>query len=168
MEMKLNDFDTDLEYSLSESENEMFDRFYYRVFPALEKIEVVDDLERQLQGIDKVLHFRNGKAVLIDEKKRRTDYGDIIIEIWSNTEKKKAGWVFKPMTDYVVYAVMPSKKCYLLPSLLLKIWVKRNWNNLSDYKKVVAKNTGYTTTSYAVPTQKLLNDLRMLMTQQLC
>jgi len=168
METKFNDFDTDLEYSLSESENEMFDNFYYRVFPALDNVEVVTDLERQMQGIDKILHFKNGKAVLIDEKKRRKDYGDIILEVWSNTETKKAGWIFKPMTDYIVYAIMPTAKCYLLPSLLLKIWIKKNWANLNQYQKVVAKNIGYTTTSYAVPTQKLLSDLKQIMTQNLC
>jgi len=165
--MKLNDFKTDLEYSLEDNESDLFDNFYRRVFPSLVEIENVTDLDLQMKGIDKIIHFKENKKLYIDEKKRRKDYGDIILEIWSNTEKRKAGWIFKSHTDYIVYAIIPSRKCYLLPALLLKIWVKNNWLNLKNFPKILAKNKYYTTTSYAIPTDKLLNDLKDLMVQEI-
>src|SRR3990167_11227785 len=101
----MNDFQTDLEYSLESGEDILFDNFYKRIFGnSLERIELVTDLKLQYKGIDKILHFTSGKTITIDEKKRLKDYGDILIEIWSNTEKRTLGWVFKPYTDYIIYA----------------------------------------------------------------
>ena len=163
--MKLNDFKTDLEYSLESGEDILFDNFYRRIFGnSLVRIEKAEDLERQFQGIDKILHFDSGKKILVDEKKRRKDYGDILVEIYSNTEKKTPGWTFKPYTDYFVYAIMPAGKIYLLPALLLKLWVKENWSHIQNYfQKIEAKNPGYITTSYAVPTDILLSGLKQIM-----
>lgn len=166
-ETKLNDFKTDLEYSLESGEDKLFDNFYYRIFPTLKSIEKVVDKELQLKGIDKILIFESGKKVLIDEKKRRKDYGDIAIEIYSNTEKKTPGWVYKPLPDYFVYAIMPTKKVYLLPALLLKLWVEDNFESLDFFPKVEAKNPGYITTSYAVPPDILLEGLKGIMNKNL-
>lgn len=158
--MKLNDFKTDLEYSLEARELEMFDNFYMRIFGADLKIELVTDKILQFKGIDKILHLPSGKKLYIDEKKRRGVWNDILVEIWSNTEKKTPGWVFKPFPDYIVYAFLKTHKCYLLPALLLRLWVSKNWNNVKKFKEIKAQNLGYTTTSYAIPIPILLNGLR--------
>lgn len=155
--MRYNDFHTDLEYSLEERENEMFDAFYYRVFPGLKSIEFIVDLAEQRKGIDKILYMRSGKEVTIDEKKRREDYGDILLELWSIWEKRKRGWLYTCQCDYIVYAVMPSKKVYLLPSLLLKrAWVTNQGKWQGKYKEITARNKGYVTKSIAIPTKELL------------
>lgn len=167
-EMKLNDFNVDLEYSLEAGEDTMFDNFYWRIFGSvLQSIEKVTDKDLQLKGVDKILILKNGKKIMIDEKKRRKDYDDIAIEIWSDTAKNTPGWVFKPFTDYVVYAFMPSKRVYLLPSLLLKIYVHENWENLVNFFQPKAVNHGYITTSVAVPIDILLEGLKQIMTQNL-
>jgi len=155
--MRYNDFNTDLQYSLDERESEIFDRFYYRIFPGLKFIELVKDLETQKKGIDKILHFKNGKTVTIDEKKRRTDYGDILLELWSVWEQRKYGWLYTCQCDYIVYAVMPTQKVYLLPSLLLKrAWLTNSREWLKKYKKISADNKTYTTKSVAIPVNVLL------------
>src|SRR3990167_6318389 len=102
--MKLNDFKTDLEYSLEENDNKLFENFYRKIFgEQLIKIEEVNDKELQFKGVDKILHFKSGKKIMIDEKKRRKDWNDIAIEIYSNMEKKTLGWSFKPFPDYFLY-----------------------------------------------------------------
>ena len=161
----MNDFKTDLEYSLEASDLDMFDNFYKRIFgKSLLKVEIVTDRVLQFRGVDKILHFASGKTLMIDEKKRRKDYGDILLEIWSNTETKTRGWVYKPFTDYICYAIMPANKCYLLPSVLLKLWVKENFAQFDTFfRKVEAKNEGYVTTSYAIPTDILLEGLKQTM-----
>lgn len=165
--MKYSDFHADLEYSLEERENEMFDAFYYRVFPGLKLIEFAEDMETQRKGIDKILHFESGRQVTIDEKKRREDYGDILLELWGVWEKRKRGWLHTCQCDYIIYAVMPSRKVYLLPSILLKrAWLTNRllWKP-PKYREVVAHNPGYTTKNIAIPTQELLAAITNEMTQ---
>lgn len=162
----MHDFQTDLEYSLEERENDLFDRFYYRVFPGLDSIELVRDMKRQRLGIDKVLCFKSGKQVTIDEKKRRTDYGDILLELWSVWERRKRGWLYTCQCDYIVYAIMPSKTVYLLPSLLVKrAWWANRGEWLAVYPEIPAENPGYTTKSIAIPTDILIRAIKSEMEQ---
>lgn len=55
------------EYERSQFEDK--NKFYKEVFKAIE-IEQVKDKERQLKGIDVVLHCRSGPKINIDEKER--------------------------------------------------------------------------------------------------
>lgn len=166
--MKFNDFTLDLEYSLEERENDLFDSFYYRVFPGLESIRFADDIETQKKGIDKILHFKSGYTVTVDEKKRRKDYGDILLELWSVWERRKRGWLYTCKCDYIVYAIMPSRKVYLLPTLLLKkAWLKNQIKWGKEYKEITAYNEGYVTKNIAIPTEVLLEELSCEMKQTL-
>lgn len=165
----MNDFQTDLEYSLEERENEIFDRFYFRVFPNLKTVELVSEIRLQLDGIDKRLIFNNGKAVLVDEKKRRKDYGDILLEEYSDFERKKIGWLGRhKKTDYIVYAVMPSQKVYLLPFLLLqKAWIRNYKYWTSIYERKFAENEGYRTSNIPIPVNVLLDAILKEMKETL-
>lgn len=162
----MNNFKVDLEYSLEERENEIFDNFYYRVFPGIKNIHFAEDMKTQRKGIDKVIIFKSGNFFTIDEKKRRKDYGDILLELWSVNDKKR-GWLYTTQCDYIVYAIMPTKKIYLLPTILLKMAWKENqkeWEN--KYKKLKAQNENYITTSIAIPTQILLQAISKQIQQQ--
>ena len=164
--MKVNEFQTDLKYSLDERENEVFDRFYHRVFPGIKTIELVVDMAMQRKGIDKILHFKSGKSVTIDEKKRRKYYGDILLELWSVWEQNKRGWLYTCQCDYIVYAVMPAKTVYLLPVLLLKkTWLVNQQSWAEIYPIHDAKNVGYVTKSIAIPTDVLLGAISAEMRQ---
>ena len=166
--MKYSDFQTDLEYSLITRESEMFDLFYQRVFPNVVRIELIEDEKLQRRGIDKVLHLANGQRIAIDEKKRRTNYSDILLELWSVYEKGKKGWLFTSYCHYVVYAIMPTQKVYLLPTILLRLAWEHNlveWEQ--KYKKIEALNIGYKTVSIAIPPNILLPAISREMNQRL-
>jgi hypothetical protein len=164
--IKVNDFKNDLEYSLDSTEDKLFNEFYFKAFPNLREIEVCNDMERQRKGIDKILHFNNGNWFSIDEKKRRSDYGDILLEIWS-VDKKKRGWLFTCQCDYIVYAIMPSLKVYLLPTILLKkAWVT-NSEKWIQYTPKIAENKGYVTESRAIKVDELLSAIANEMSNYL-
>jgi hypothetical protein len=153
----VNDFKRDLEWSFDERENEMFDRFYFRAFPDLERIEVATAMKDQRAGIDKILHTNSGNSIRIDEKKRRKDYGDILLEAYSvipkNGGPKTVGWLGRHKhTDYIVYAIMPSRKVYLFPFLLLqKAWLCNYAEWKQSFGIKYADNGTYLTSNIAVP-----------------
>jgi len=165
--MNYKDFNIDLEYSLEEQDNEIFDNFYHRVFPKLQNIVFVKSKELQLKGYDKILTFENGKEIFIDEKKRRNDWKDILLEIWSNYEAKKKGWFITSEADYIVYAFMQSKKVYLLPLLIMRVWAKKHWNYFCMFSTISSKNKYYTTISKAIPTEILLEGIKQELMQTL-
>lgn len=161
MQHTYNEFKKDLEYSLDLSTDKAFNNFYYEQFPQLKLIEFAEDLETQKKGVDKILHFENGGTVTIDEKKRRKDYGDILLELFSNYQQKKKGWLFTCSCDYIVYYIEPTKKAYLLPAQLLKMAWKHNgaeW--LKKYKVFEAKNPTYSSKNISIPTEELINALK--------
>ena len=146
----------------------MFDLFYQRVFPNLVRIELVENERLQRLGIDKLLHLENGQRIAIDEKKRRTDYSDILLELWSVYEQGKKGWLFTSYCHYVVYAIMPTQKVYLLPVALLRLAWEHNsivWKRV--YKPIEALNVGYKTISIAIPPSILLSAISKEMSQKL-
>lgn len=165
----IHDFHTDLEYSLESGENAIFNRFYFRIFPHLLRVEKIMDENLQKQGIDKILHFEGGKTLSIDEKKRRKDYGDILLEEYSDFDRKKVGWLgASKHTDYIVYAIMPTEKVYLFPFLLLqRVWIRhyRNWKE--KYERKFAYNDGYRTSNLAIPTGVILAALSEEMKHRL-
>lgn len=161
----INDFKTDLEYS---EDDKVFDDFYKKMFPNLKSIDFCEDLDTQFKGIDKIITFKNGGIVTIDEKKRRVDYGDILLELYSNYQTKRRGWLFTAQCDYIAYAIMPSKTVYLLPSLLLKTaWIKNKEEWLKKHKIINANNETYTTRCIAIPTDELLLAVNQQMQQSL-
>jgi len=152
----MNCFHTDLEWSLDERDNDMFDSLYRKVFPRVKDIHFADDIKTQKKGIDKIITFENGNFVTIDEKKRRKDYGDILLEIWS-VDYDVPGWLYTSHCDYIAYAIMPTLKVYLLPTLLLQAAWKTNCKQwLSEHGTIKAKNKDYITTSIGIPVQVLL------------
>lgn len=164
------DFNIDLEYSLEERDNEVFDDFYKRIFPGISKIEFCTDLKTQKLGIDKIIHFESGNKFTIDEKKRREKYYDIALEykhVYDNGNVAK-GWVYKATCDYIVYAIMPLNKVYLLPTMLLKrAWHKyyKEWCN--KYIRKYSPNPGYKSWNVFIPTEILLNAISQEMKQEL-
>lgn len=167
MATKLNDFATDLEYSLDEDDNELLDRFYYRIFPGLASIEFVKNLRDQKRGVDKILYFQNGGTVTIDEKKRRKDYGDIALEIYHKGKDRRLGWFFTAQCDYIVYIVMPTRKIYLLPLLSLRMAWRKNREKWLKYKRIISHNKNYDTFSIPVPPQELLDAIGSEISQEL-
>ena len=163
----MNDFEIDLQYSIEERDNQDLNNFYKRIFPDLTKIEFAYDLELQKKGIDKILHFKNGKTVLIDEKKRRKDYGDILLEEYSNYEEKIWGWLNREKhTDYLIYYIVPTSKIYIFPFLILQLTWLRNYKKwLENYGRKFAINKNYKTSNIPIPTEILLKEISTTINQ---
>ena len=168
-ETKQNEFYASLEQSLADSKAEFIDRAYYKAFPHLTGIKVVEDKVLQKKGIDKIL-FIGEKQVFVDEKIRKTekDYPDILLEEYSNEARKTIGWMGRDKyTDYISYIKFYQKKMYLLPFLLLQLAWRQNyfdWKN--RFGVCLAKNYDcntkkylYTTTNIPVPIPVLYKSL---------
>ena len=165
--IKCNDFHADLRYSLENRDDETLNAFYKKAFPLSTRVEFCEDLALQKKGIDKIVHFENGNTVTVDEKKRRKDYGDILLELRSNKERNTPGWLFYSQCDYIVYAVLPAGVVYLLPVLLLQMAWKSNggtWQKQFPVK--LADNQLYHTENIAIPTGVLLNAISLEMKKQ--
>src|SRR5208283_547587 len=78
---------------------------YRKAFPTLLTAEPIrDDGWAQRAGIDRVLTLACGRTIWIDEKVREKDYGDILLERWSNYERLVDGWIVKPVAcHYLAY-----------------------------------------------------------------
>lgn len=151
---------------------------YRKAFPTfLAMTSVRADGWHQRAGIDRVITLANSKQILIDEKVRDNDYGDIILERWSDRERLKPGWVQRAdlACDFIAYAIAPTEMCYLLPFHLLRSawrqfgpqWCKwaeaNNGKGSYGFRVVCARNNGYTTESIAVPTDTLFSCIERAM-----
>lgn len=154
----IHDFHKDLAASQALADEPWWEQMYRKAFPSLLLMSpVLPDGWAQRAGIDRVLTLDSGKILCIDEKVRYQDYGDILLEVWSNEEKGMLGWMEKELaTDYIAYVVKPSRKCYMLPYRLLRdTWqrYRNEWWQSCEIKR--AKNKNYTTVSVAVPVETL-------------
>ena len=125
----------------------------------------------QRGGIDRTILLEDGTVITVDEKVRREDYPDILIEHWSDDKKLIPGWGHrdKHLTcDYIAYALIPRQTCYLLPYQVLRrviklhgeTWWEKSKREESGYRLVPARNGTYRTLSYVVPSQVLLDAIR--------
>lgn len=171
--MTIHDFHECLKWSHQQEDQPFWGEVYRKAFgdELIAFHSVREDGDAQRAGIDRVLVLSSTKTLKIDEKVRSRHYPDVLLEIWSDYQKKKPGWAHserKLLCDYIAYAIVPTQTCYLLPYPLLRQAVKRNardWNVLANTKQAGfswrdAKNHTYTTRSIAVPTDVLLDTLR--------
>jgi hypothetical protein len=148
------DFRESKQRSHSASDLPIWEEVYRGAFP--EMVSMIDhrqDGEHQRAGIDRSIILANSKQLLVDEKVRFKDYGDILIEYISNDRTGAPGWAEKDLRcDYIAYAILPSGKCYLLPVIQLQIaWRKNKPGWLSRYGQRSATNCTYNTINCPVP-----------------
>lgn len=160
-------FQTQLEYSAELSDESSWISFYKRLWPdMIAAIRIDKNSQFQKWGIDREVLLQNGKRFSIDEKKRKMDYGDLLLEEWSVCDfdyenkkvvrGKKPGWALDPekRCDFVAYAIQSSGKCFLLPFELTRQTCIHNfqkWKKNPNWYPKPAKNEGYTTVNVAVP-----------------
>jgi len=150
----IHDFHEDLVVSEAIALEPWWEEVYRRAFPYFKSMELVPSgTPEQLDGIDRIIRLEGGGVIYVDEKVRHVDYDDILLELWSSEERKTFGWAGKSLRcDYIAYAFLPSKRCYLFPFPQLQRALWKHWDEWNrDCKKVKAPNPGYTTTSLAVP-----------------
>lgn len=155
----VHDFTESLRLSEQQADAPWLEVVYRKAFPDFACMHSVrQDGWAQRGGIDRVITLESGKTITVDEKVRAKNYPDILLEYWSNAERKVRGWVAKPLAcDFIAYAFVPSQTCYLLPALALRrAWREhvRHW--VETCRKVEAHNQTYTTVSVAVPIDDVL------------
>lgn len=159
-------FAESLAFSHEQSDLPMWEEVYRKAFPTFAGMVCVrNDGWAQRGGIDRVVTLASGKSLHIDEKVRKKDYGDILLEYWSDEEKRVPGWIAKDLAcDFIAYAFLPSKTCYVLPFHQLRLAWKNNRDSwVSEHKKTVADNGNYRTVGVAVPISELLNQIKQAM-----
>ncbi|MBO6755450.1 MAG: hypothetical protein JJ902_03935 [Roseibium sp.] len=166
----LHDFKQSLAKSHEQESAPWWQEVYQAAFPAFKTMHSVRcDGWAQRGGIDRVVCLSSGKQVLVDEKVRYSVWPDIAIERWSDRDKRTPGWVQKDLAcDYIAYAFVPTKRCYLLPFLNLRAawinngrdWIRRAEQGKDGFKIVIAPNSGYDTESIAVPIEILLTAIQ--------
>lgn len=79
------------------------------------------DMEK---GIDRAVVLNNGERIYIQEKVRwdywpnlRTGKEDVLLEYWSDEERRVEGWLTKKGTeaDFLAYVIAPRGRAYVLP-----------------------------------------------------
>jgi hypothetical protein len=162
-EATVHDFDEQLAYSESNADQPWWEAVYRQAFPTFATMASVrKDGWAQRGGIDRVITLDSGRIITVDEKVRRRFYPDILLEVWSDHERRTPGWAVKDLAcDFIAYAYAEAAVCYLLPTLLLRRAVKEHgaewWRT---YRRIRAVNARYTTVSVAVPTAVLLDAIR--------
>ncbi len=160
--MMVHNFKESLALSASYADADWWMKIYREAFPDLQAAVCVRaDGWAQRGGIDRVLTLSSGKTLQVDEKVREKDWPDILLEYWSSVEHEKPGWVAKNLScDFIAYAFVPSRTCYLIPfQTLRRSWRKNRKDWVKRYQKVDAPNQGYTTRSVAVPIGVLMKSL---------
>ena len=162
----VHDFEESLALSESYADAPWWEEVYRQAFPSMASMTCIrQDGWAQRGGIDRVIILRSGKSLGIDEKVRAEDWPDILLEYWSNRERRTPGWVAKDLaTDYIAYAFIPSQRCYLLPFATLRRawkengaeWVALGKADADGFRIVPANNRTYTTISVAVPIPQLM------------
>lgn len=158
----MNDFDKDLAFSHDAEDLLIWREIYNKAFPGnLGFTSQRANGELQQHGIDRTVILQSGKAIYVDEKVRREDYGDILLEYISNDQTKSPGWVEKPLyCDFIAYAILPSGKCYILPVPQLQAaWTKNKSSWISNYGTTKAKNRFYKTLGCPVPPHALFPEI---------
>ena len=171
---QVHDFHQSLSHSQNIAEADWWETVYRKAFPGFATMaNVRDDGWAQRGGIDRVITLRDGRTITIDEKVRESDWSDILLERWSDRDRRTPGWIQKDLAcEFIAYTFLPSRRCYLLPFLTLrktwmqhgKEWISRaNDDTDRQFKIIRATNLGYTTESIAVPLQILLQSMNTTM-----
>ena len=163
----IHDFSASLAKSHAQADAPFWFEVYREAFPDLQAaVNVRNDGWAQRGGVDRVLTLNSGKTLTCDEKIREKDWPDILLEYWSNYERRVPGWVAKDLAcDFIAYAFVPSATCHLLPfQTLRRAWRINHRDWVARHRRIEAKNKDYTTVSVAVPTTELLMALAGAMT----
>lgn len=171
--MKSHNFQESLAKSHAQADAPWWRDVYSKAFHNFDAMTCVrDDGWAQRGGIDRVITLSSGRTITVDEKVREEDWPDILWEFWGSVEHKTPGWCAKDLAcDFIAYAFIPSRRCYLMPTLQMRrAWQEhgKRWVSLARgadraYRIVDAQNNGYRTRSVAVPIQETMNAIRDAM-----
>jgi hypothetical protein len=166
----MNNFEEQLKFSEQASHEPFWQAVYEKAFPDMVNNMVCTGKNtNQCLGIDRVIQLKSGKTLYVDEKKRTKVYSDILLEYISNDKTNAPGWMEKDLQiDYLAYAFMPTKRCYLYPwQMLRRAWINYKDCWIKNYGTQSAPNKYYNTLSVAVPIEELNVTVKRAMIIQL-
>jgi hypothetical protein len=162
----IHEFEASLEFSEQASEEAFWDAVYRAAFPNMvSHMSCPGDTESQRLGVDRVILLDNAEILKIDEKKRRGDWPDVLLEYLSNDRTGAPGWIEKNLRiDYLAYAFPEARRCYLIPWPGLRAAWKSNGADWKlKFPRVEAQNRDYKTLSVAVPVKVLYRAVNQAM-----
>lgn len=180
------DFNAQLAFSHGLSDEPWWEIVYRRAFFDFKAmVDLRDNGWHQQAGRDRAVVLSTGRTLYIDEKGRREEWPDVLVEIWSvyppgppvedypKVAGAKEGWSRKPLDcDYLAYAFVPSEICHLFPFLGVRQAVvkygqawraeavenhrrRQSGQRPTGVQWVRAPNKTYNTISLAVPVGRL-------------
>lgn len=152
-------FSESLALSNAYADAEWWIPIYRQAFPKLmTAVSIREDGWAQRGGIDRVLTLQCGRTYTVDEKVRTENWPDILLEQWSDEERRIPGWIQKPLAcDFIAYAYAPTETCYLLPvAPLQRAWRQRGREWIVAYGTRRARNPGYVSVGVPVPRDVLM------------
>lgn len=156
--LKQTNFKVDLQYS--HNYEAFWKRVYKTFFPTHVALYKGETLEAQFKGIDRVVVFKNGNTLGIDEKMQRNIWSCFALEYLSNDVISTPGWMEKDLSiDYIAYAFKQDIVYLLNWKELKQVWEtnKKEW--IGKHKVIRAQNYGYCTYSIAVPIEEIIDKL---------
>jgi len=169
-DLAVHDFRTQLAFSEAASDESFWNAIYKKAFPNMvNQMLCAGNTHSQRMGIDRLILLSSGRVLSIDEKKRRGEWSDILLEYVSVDTTGAPGWIEKDLSiDYLAYAFMQSQRVYLFDWLALRrAWMhyKELWKR--EYQTIQAQNNGYKTLSVAVPIEVVRKAASVAMIVQL-
>lgn len=158
----IHNFQDSLAKSHAQSDASWWLEVYRKAFPSMiSAVNVRRDGWAQRAGIDRIITLSGGRTISVDEKVREKDWPDILLERWSDEARRIPGWIQKDLAcDFIAYAFVPRRTCYLFPTLTLqRAWFNNGKEWISKFKEVRAQNNGYVTVSVAIPIDVLFSSL---------
>ncbi len=149
----MNTFNEDIEYEKSQFEK--LNEKYFKFFKGISHIGRIKNIEEQKKGIDLYVYFHDNTQLSIDEKIRRKDYGDFLVEEFSNYDTKKSGWLSHTKTQAITYYCSDTDYFIVLPFTLFALafhTLKRKY----EHTRKFAKNSSYRTSFLTIPRQEMI------------
>lgn len=161
--MTVHNFARSLKMSKSYGDAPWWGQVYRQAFPTMQAmVDVRSDGWAQRGGIDRQIVLADGTVIKIDEKVRSKDYPDFFLEAWSDRDRQVKGWAAKDLTcDFIAYAFVPSRTCYLLPFQLLRRAIDKHHGRWwREYLREPVENEqggrSWVTVGVAVPIDEVL------------
>ena len=129
-------------------------------FP-LDRIGFLYDVESQKRGFDKRIMFQDNRSLIIEEKVRYQDYGDVFVERWEDKPIGKVGWAWDTelICDYVAYAIWPSSLCIFINFKQLQTLLIQNEEVYMKRRQYENAEGGYLSTGPTLSFEEIQADI---------
>jgi hypothetical protein len=162
--MTTHSFRDDLDSAAAESRKSYWLDFYRQAFPDFYKIvDVAADGRAQRRGIDRCVLLRDGTQYRMQEKFRRNYYSSVLIEEWSDVERKTPGWSRAPADayDFLAYVTPSERYGLLFPWPIFRqtlLQFGRDWSRIAEHKTISSEHNGrrWQTDCFPIDTRVLL------------